>query len=184
MGFSVNRRNSLRSPACAGKSLPEYRHVFRAGDHPRVCGEKSGLAAFVSSAGGSPPRVRGKVSPPHGIDAEMGITPACAGKSGCCRMAPEMYRDHPRVCGEKPLYLSSSTSFAGSPPRVRGKARVISSSFIAARDHPRVCGEKDSSGQPPRYTQGSPPRVRGKAASVVQCSLSPRITPACAGTRP
>ena len=203
MGFSVNRRNSLRSPACAGKSLPEYRHVFRAGDHPRVCGEKSGLAAFVSSAGGSPPRVRGKVSPPHGIDAEMGITPACAGKSGCCRMAPEMYRDHPRVCGEKFAIFAKFNLVPGSPPRVRGKALDTSASHTISgitpacagkstvhfqrpahiRDHPRVCGEKSVDGVGGYTFAGSPPRVRGKVSKLQIIQHRVGITPACAGKR-
>ena len=33
--------------------------------------------------------------------------------------------DHPRVCGEKLLFLFDAASFIGSPPRMRGKDAEI-----------------------------------------------------------
>ena len=90
--------------------------------------------------------------------------------------------DHPRVCGEK-IYsaLSPLVSF-GSPPRMRGKARLhtqlddqgrITPAYAGKRletvkttitgwDHPRVCGEKYIGHFPYRGESGSPPRMRGK----------------------
>ena len=70
--------------------------------------------------------------------------------------------DHPRVCGEKVKSHSFSTSFLGSPPRVRGEVEQAKNTLKAAwitpacagrrqnfylffqlcKDHPRVCGEK------------------------------------------
>ena len=162
MGFSVNRRNSLRSPACAGKSLPEYRHVLRAGDHPRVCGEKKEIGEVFKKNRGSPPRVRGKV---HYFSTQIcmdRITPACAGKSTPAVKRHGRAEDHPRVCGEKLQKPSEICLDRGSPPRVRGKVINIfpASAFMGITpacagksalehqpterhwDHPRVCGEK------------------------------------------
>ena len=89
------------TPACAGKSCSGCCSCSCAGDHPRVCGEKSKEVAEYASKAGSPPRVRGKVEPFKGSMYQSRITPACAGK----RTSPAGRRtvswDHPRVCGEK-----------------------------------------------------------------------------------
>ena len=68
------------TPACAGKSSEGRTGSSPTGDHPRVCGEKlSGFRAPPLLIG-SPPRVRGKVSPSPSSTAATRITPACAGK--------------------------------------------------------------------------------------------------------
>ena len=54
---------------------------------------------------------------------EIGIIPACAGKSAGTGSRSGASWDHPRVCGEKPFSQLDSTVPPGSPPRVRGKAR-------------------------------------------------------------
>ena len=109
------------TPACAGKSRFQSRPRPVAGDHPRVCGEKSKEVAEYASKAGSPPRVRGKVEPFKGSMYQSRITPACAGK----RTSPAGRRtvswDHPRVCGEKHRPLPDISVLSGSPPRVRGK---------------------------------------------------------------
>ena len=55
---------------------------------------------------------------------DAGITPAWAGKSGGRATSERGMADHPRVCGEKARKTHGETKFAGSPPRVRGKAGV------------------------------------------------------------
>ena len=55
-------------------------------DHPRVCGEKRPLLKLIESIMGSPPRVRGKEMKQVSALVNDGITPACAGKSGSCRL--------------------------------------------------------------------------------------------------
>ena len=50
-----------------------------------------------------------------------GITPACAGKSGCSWAMYWRRWDHPRVCGEKILTELRDLYYPGSPPRIRGK---------------------------------------------------------------
>ena len=91
-----------------------------------ACAGKSGLpVSVVPRYQGSPPRVRGKVGAGQPARDGRRITPACAGKRqwGCqrCR-AP---RDHPRVCGEKSCTCPPAHRQRGSPPRVRGKAKLL-----------------------------------------------------------
>ena len=68
------------TPAYAGKRPGLALLLPRAGDHPRVCGEK-GLAGLRTHAlAGSPPRMRGKEPSDVVLLQLYGITPAYAGK--------------------------------------------------------------------------------------------------------
>ncbi len=170
MGFSVNRRSSLRSPACAGKRRPPTPLGAFAPDHPRVCGEKIVRSMSIVTSRGSPLRVRGKA-----------IGQLCNGViSG----------DHPRVCGEKTYHYELKDWDLGSPPRVRGKENhavrcwgvykitpacagkraVIAATDAIPRDHPRVCGEKFTTSRVSGLAIGSPPRVRGKVQAGHPCT--------------
>ena len=134
---------------------------------------------------------------------EVGITPACAGKSLCNLYISVVPKDHPRVCGEKRYRLGCGHNGFGSPPRVRGKdpdaergcerggitpacagkRSARSAACLAGKDHPRVCGEKWCSCWSVGCCPGSPPRVRGKACGNVCDRNRHGITPACAGKR-
>ena len=92
------------------------------------------------------------------------------------------FEDHPRVCGEKENQYFQWDCAAGSPPRVRGKDKILLISIgfpgitpacagksfwpafaiLLGGDHPRVCGEKACHFMLPGLLLGSPPRVRGK----------------------
>ena len=89
------------TPAYAGKRGHRRFGPGTIRDHPRVCGEKYACARASTSAMGSPPRMRGKVSGDGRRIYRHGITPAYAGKRRCPRSRPGRTRDHPRVCGEK-----------------------------------------------------------------------------------
>ena len=65
--------------------------------------------------------MRGKVCLLLKKPPEVGITPACAGKSIYWRDEEIDEEDHPRVCGEKAVELFAQLCTQGSPPRVRGK---------------------------------------------------------------
>ena len=69
------------TPAYAGKRPAAWAGAWRTGDHPRVCGEKSGRVRPWRKHKGSPPRMRGKVIRCEELARVVGITPACAGKS-------------------------------------------------------------------------------------------------------
>ena len=152
---------------------------------------------------GSPPRGRGKVCSGRGFDANIGITPAWAGKSLSRPPAGGLGWDHPRVGGEKHHPTPSNAVLRGSPPRGRGKdpnglpgdpcpgitpawaGKRCSSGrcCMRKRDHPRVGGEKGWGLGLKASWRGSPPRGRGKVVpdSAVRCDM--RITPAWAGER-
>ena len=131
-------------------------------DHPRVCGEKQWCLPVSLPGGGSPPRVRGKVSLTNPSLSTSRITPACAGKRLKTSNDCGTKQDHPRVCGEKLVESTRETREEGSPPRVRGKDRCMIGLVVCRgitpacagkrisrygckildQDHPRVCGEK------------------------------------------
>ena len=184
MGFSVNRRNSLRSPACAEKS--QYRKIpYRPRrDHPRVCGEKPGGAAARRQNVGSPPRVRGKVGRPALPGLDAGITPACAGKSGGDRRHRCNAKGSPPRVRGKGLAGVGRAEIPGITPACAGKRSRRPCRSYRSGDHPRVCGEKYCGCSVAAMSLGSPPRVRGKETPSRMVQNCLRITPACAGKSP
>ena len=147
--------------------------------------------------------MRGKA--PDLLHAQMkgGITPAYAGKrAGCLSQCPQGW-DHPRVCGEKPLFRPSTPPVLGSPPRMRGKDAVNQAGkrrfgitpayagksglnpILAAYngDHPRVCGEKRLLARWAILPPGSPPRMRGKVSVQGWAGLCSRDHPRVCGEK-
>ena len=145
--------------------------------------------------------MRGKDFWHYADNYATGITPAYAGKSGISPGYLLSYRDHPRVCGEKESVNDGTAIRAGSPPRMRGKARScqantsvtritpayagkssnVPSAFRCGRDHPRVCGEKAFVRSCCASRTGSPPRMRGKVCTYSATEHGYGITPAYAG---
>ena len=129
------------------------------------------------------------------------ITPAYAGKSSDVFQKIPLYKDHPRLCGEKRMAASKLLTDTGSPPPMRGKAisdylsdfgtgitpAYAGKSFSLRRrgcemwDHPRLCGEKQLSANGVNEMAGSPPPMRGKADLSQLFNGFLRITPAYAG---
>ena len=109
------------TPAYAGKSHKVRLQAPGRWDHPRVCGEKAYSLVINGSEWGSPPRMRGKGTKRCSSRRGGRITPAYAGKSK--RIAPSsvLFGDHPRVCGEKIMFMVIPPYSLGSPPRMRGK---------------------------------------------------------------
>ena len=69
------------TPADAGKTVSIAAMIALAWDHPRGCGENTGLVMSGCAYPGSPPRMRGKLVD---LDSDCGdawITPADAGKT-------------------------------------------------------------------------------------------------------
>ena len=166
-----------------------------------MCGEQLSVRFAISSARGSPPRVRGTGRLREILKDLPRITPACAGNSISVPTIITLHRDHPRVCGDQPRASRFFNCWKGSPPRVRGTdAHLVTTqplkritpacagnSFMKRlarplkRDHPRVCGEQVNLGHHIGPQEGSPPRVRGTADEAVEMVMERRITPACAG---
>ena len=111
------------TPAYAGKREAQGGNVTALKDHPRVCGEKLFATTQLEYNPGSPPRMRGKVLAALMPTNALGITPAYAGKSPERWPCPCVFKDHPRVCGEKRHSCLDSPGHRGSPPRMRGKER-------------------------------------------------------------
>ena len=106
--------------------------------------------------------MRGKVLKLDPKNTELRITPAYAGKSSTADTSRGANRDHPRLCGEKIVNVSSLVLVSGSPPPMRGKdlmtisrgtAKGITPAYAGKsscecvrkyrlQDHPRLCGEK------------------------------------------
>ena len=94
------------TPAYAGKRGGMWVQESTLWDHPRVCGEKPARLTAKAPAGGSPPRMRGKVHCSTRVSIHHGITPAYAGKRNQFLHNFGQNGDHPRVCGEKPISCS------------------------------------------------------------------------------
>ena len=191
------------TPAYAGKSLSPSASGNSARDHPRVCGEKFKPFCLRQLCQGSPPRVRGKGRALEGACIPVRITPACAGKRTSTHGMDVRSGDHPRVCGEKHRFKPCNLHQRGSPPRMRGKERLLGSApnpfgitpayagkrtipqrpTPTWRDHPRVCGEKGNKVKHCFHDLGSPPRMRGKVLGSLAAAHDAGITPAYAGKR-
>ena len=65
--------------------------------------------------------MRGKVYSPKPLSRYDGITPAYAGKRFTNPSVVMIIKDHPRLCGEKPVDHGDSVHSRGSPPPMRGK---------------------------------------------------------------
>ena len=129
------------TPACAGKTcrMPEFERTTE--DHPRVCGENLSGQHAGGVRKGSPPRVRGKLCTLYFLSPLIGITPACAGKTALHTPGCPPRRDHPRVCGENSRAKTMKRCGRGSPPRVRGKPRLIAFAVSGSRITPACAGK-------------------------------------------
>ena len=132
---------------------------------------------------GSPPHARGQVMEDVLGVAKQRITPACAGtrRTGWCNRIQG--RDHPRMRGDKLLYLWAKIFCQGSPPHARGQGKHPARVFCAAGITP-ACAGTSARMLPVRcLRRGSPPHARGQVAFGNTAGFRFGITPACAGTR-
>ena len=150
------------TPADAGKTTSMLQPPLHHGDHPRGCGENTGLVMSGCAYPGSPPRMRGKHLKSRGFRRRTRITPAGAGKTRIQILRGGQHQDHPRRCGENSSSVSPVRSTQGSPPQVRGKLCNISRRACCSEDHPRRCGENVFPERTEPSSRGSPPQVRGK----------------------
>ena len=191
------------TPAWAGKRQNDQDDCSFYKDHPRVGGEKKFCRLESCPDRGSPPRGRGKeITFPRTL-SQKGITPAWAGKSFALQRESALRRDHPRVGGEKCVWLPGFVSLMGSPPRGRGKASHSGKRWCcygitpawagkslpgvrripAARDHPRVGGEKSLASMLWAVWLGSPPRGRGKVYAFAELFFAPQDHPRVGGEK-
>ena len=148
-----------------------------------MCGEKCQVLGLMTLTWGSPPHVRGKEEFACRDGSQVGITPACAGKSSRLRSGMPVWEDHPRMCGEKLRLWIPYFQHFGITPACAGKSTSAPEMPDATGDHPRMCGEKPLCLSLVSIFPGSPPHVRGKAQTTKKLPGRCRITPACAGKR-
>ena len=188
-------------PARAGKTPPGAGPPSGRAAHPRACGENGVDLGAAQAAGGSSPRVRGKLAVGRRSTDPRGLIPARAGKTGarpctCCDTGA-----HPRACGENSRTVDHDGDPDGSSPRVRGKQphrrsrrrprRLIPAragktprttpSNPRSRAHPRACGENVTVDGYAADAEGSSPRVRGKQRERPLDEPQPGLIPARAG---
>ena len=169
-------------PALAGSTMSNVNADGLKADHPRVGGEHSQRALFLTTDGR--------------------IIPALAGSTerNPRRLAP--MPDHPRVGGEHGSMRSGAGASSGSSPRWRGaleelfqmshRERIIPALAGSTQaqhtpptpdpDHPRVGGEHQSLTQIVAQRGGSSPRWRGAPKNRTARRLELRIIPALAGS--
>ena len=129
------------TPAYAGKRNRNEADRAQRQDHPRLRGEKKGAGSVEYGMKGSPPLTRGKVCFQFFRCRDIGITPAYAGKRKSFRTTAPTPRDHPRLRGEKFIFLLSFTFFAGSPPLTRGKGAGCQQGIKERRITPAYAGK-------------------------------------------
>ena len=85
--------------------------------------------------------MRGKVLSLLPLSVISRITPAHAGKSENFTTVREVKQDHPRTCGEKRTTSMPVPSAEGSPPHMRGKAKLLIVKILLLRITPAHAGK-------------------------------------------
>ena len=85
--------------------------------------------------------MRGKGVRPVRAPADLGITPAYAGKRAVSPGGRKVLRDHPRLCGEKSPISADRCVGMGSPPPMRGKVNCFSVKGLSVRITPAYAGK-------------------------------------------
>ena len=174
----LSRRNI---PAHAGKTIINVACDNPDEEHPRACGENTGLLNTVKLVLGTSPRMRGKRNKDlEAQNIERNI-PAHAGKTillmvgfmiGC--------GTSPRMRGKR----ANSTYDQLKPRNIPAHAGKTTADFHARNalaEHPRACGENRTKPTGKSLLPGTSPRMRGKRHSRGACVRRSGNIPAHAG---
>ena len=129
------------TPADAGKTRQQKTAPPAGQDHPRGCGENFHFVSPSVFFEGSPPRMRGKLYVVNETSANVGITPADAGKTLQIITFYPRKQDHPRGCGENRITQKDKWTVKGSPPRMRGKRATPTAPIYHGRITPADAGK-------------------------------------------
>ena len=135
----------------------------------------------MSIADGSPPHARGRPGKFPYLDGDVGITPACAGKTITHVEYATASSDHPRMRGEDSLVVSFLVDNAGSPPHARGRPGREGDVGSVPGITPACAGKTRNNTVAEHAQLGSPPHARGRLFLDYVDKWRTRITPACAG---
>ena len=125
--------------------------------------------------------MRGKTVAHAVVCGVVGVTPAYAGKSMSQRSLPLLYLGSPPRMRGKVRLLRPEVHELGITPAYAGKRDTSELKYVRDEDHPRVCGEKRLYSLPCHQKWGSPPHMRGKVNLRAQVWPLDGITPAYAG---
>ena len=142
--FLVDPAAFLQAPPMRGKGWYTQCAKRLPPDHPRACGEKMEPLDAPDKKEGSPPHMRGKADLLNLRTFCKRITPAYAGKRPVRWAKPDLWKDHPRTCGEKVGGKRRLKIRWGITPAHAGKRRASVRWALGAGDHPRACREKSS----------------------------------------
>ncbi len=109
------------------------------------------------------------------------ITPAYAGKRFRGQRGSKVYKDHPRLCGEKYVPGTRQSLAVGSPPPMRGKDSLEIVGTLYDRITPAYAGKRPSSHVKAPSSQDHPRLCGEKFANDTQMAAYAGITPAYAG---
>ena len=88
--------------------------------------------------------MRGKATLSESSAADKRITPAYAGKRDNRYKHNHDPQDHPRLCGEKAVFILRHHDFLGSPPPMRGKVGIVFHLLPEPRITPAYAGKSSS----------------------------------------
>ena len=88
--------------------------------------------------------MRGKETRGDHITTEFRIPPAYAGKSSVPSQFRMNRRDHPRICGEKPVLPCQFMYVSGSPPHMRGKVVAHGCLLLDVGITPAYAGKREA----------------------------------------
>ena len=184
-GARVFRRRDIGGvgiiPADAGSTAQVGRSFQRYGDHPRGCGEHTGMLLVRCGLRGSSPRMRGAQDLMLMPDGSAGIIPADAGNT----LTASEYIDppqgsSPRMRGTRCCAISQRVD-SGIIPADAGNTVHAHRRHMRTVDHPRGCGEHLSRSVKTIANEGSSPRMRGTHGLVLAQVVQGGIIPADAG---
>ena len=164
-------------------------------------GENCVHSQFFQGFSGSSPHARGKLVETEQEEAEVGLIPACAGKTHSGKVADLIDEAHPRMRGENHQVAYGVRRVFGSSPHARGKLKFIhkevaDTGLIPAcagktprtlctlcnpTAHPRMRGENAVCGRNLPCGVGSSPHARGKHPGSQRALPAVGLIPACAG---
>ena len=147
-------------PACAGIGRRWSWNASALTVHPRLRGDRSRSTASKPIYDGSSPPARGS-----GQDRSDGITPirfipACAGIGPAAAPAMRLLAVHPRLRGDRRLFVADGTVEGGSSPPARGSGPNAGNSPRLSRFIP-ACAGIGSGKHATRKSTPVHPRLRG-----------------------
>ena len=201
-GIPARRRRVLRSiPASAGEPIAIAFFMVFLRVYPRECGGTIFRRPKPALPEGLSPRVRGNQLGFRRLVFRVGSIPASAGEPGSGELFLDKFEVYPRECGGTTAGSSSSSSWCGLSPRVRGnhqrahdhaegrgsipasagEPRTASMRGATAEVYPRECGGTRLAPGARRESMGLSPRVRGNRPRAPALLAGIRSIPASAG---